>query len=393
MSWGERHSRRRIALRLFVLACVAWSLLGAASAHADRQLAEQDFLRATTTFGAMQRAYYLPYHNLYRGWPEAYSYLWPFSQALSATVALAGVQPAYRVDMAALLNGLAHYWKANKSPPSYGSYVTGPLGPGGTTFYDDDEWVGLQLVRIYRLTGSRLALKQAQMIFRLVLYGWDRNAKHPCPGGVWWTQDPSVGTRNTVSNAPAAELGLYLYELTGNHSYLVWAQRFYAWVLTCLRDPEAGLYEDHVSLDGTLDSTFWTYNQGTMLGTETLLYRITRDPTYLRRAWQDASASLQHFDQASLQAQPSFFISIFLDNLRLLEVTSPGTAYSNAIQEYADWAWSARRDPATGLFSFNDGPGSALLEQASMIQIYAFLSWGPRWYLPPPHAHRLRRVG
>jgi len=335
----------------------------------------------------MQQAYFLPYNHLYRGSPEQYSYLWPFSQALSAAVAMAGVQPAYLPAIWSLLGGLDHYWKAGK-PPSYGSYVTGSLGQGGTTYYDDDEWVGLQLVRIYRMTGDRRALTRAQQILRLAISGWDTDRAHPCPGGVWWTQDPTKRSRNTVSNAPAAELGLALFEITGKRLYLSWAERFYSWVRGCLLEPN-GLYEDNVTLEGTTDPTIWIYNQGTMLGADTLLYRVTGQPVYLELAKRGAAAALEYFDEERLQGQPSFFVSIFLDNLLLFEATSPGGAYREAIQRYADWAWQTARDPATGLFHFGREARYALLEQASMVQIYAFLGSGQTWYVPPPNAHRL----
>ena len=351
-----------------------------------------DAERAVASYGAMQQNYYVPSAHLYRGGAQAYSYLWPFSQGLAATVALADVARSYRPAVVQLLGGLGDYWKPGtpgESPPSYGSYVTGSLGPGGVTYYDDDEWVGLQLVRIYRMTGERRLLLRAQEILRLAIYGWDLDPSHPCPGGVWWTQDPEFDTRNTVSNAPAAELGLELFELTGKRTFLAWGNRFYSWVRGCLLQP-GGLYSDNVGLEGTIDPTVWIYNQGTMMGAETLLYRITHNPAYLEQAQQGAAATLQFFEAQRLEAQPSFFISIFLDNLRVFEATDSAISYRPALQEYADWAWESERDPQSGLFDFHHGPPEPLLEQASMVQIYAFLAAGPRLFLAPPHPHRAR---
>src|SRR5271154_6745461 len=45
--------------------------------------------RALVAFQAMQKAYYIKGTGLYRG--EPYSYLWPFSQALAATVSMAAI--------------------------------------------------------------------------------------------------------------------------------------------------------------------------------------------------------------------------------------------------------------------------------------------------------------
>ena len=55
--------------------------------------------------------------------------------------------------------------------------------------------------------------------------------------------------RNTVTTAPAAELGVELYRLTGNRQYLQFAEQAYEWVRTCLLEPN-GLYADHISRHG-----------------------------------------------------------------------------------------------------------------------------------------------
>ena len=39
-------------------------------------------------------------------------------------------------------------------------------------------------------------------LFDLAVFGWDRDASHPCPGGVLFSQNPRYSDRNTVSNAP-----------------------------------------------------------------------------------------------------------------------------------------------------------------------------------------------
>src|SRR5437764_1304422 len=90
-------------------------------------------------------------------------------------------------------------------------------------------WIGLNLVRAYRLTGDAAALSRAQSVFAFIEGGWDSNPAHPDPGGVFWTQASWSRDRNTVSNAPSAELGLRLYQLTGQQAYFDWAQRMYAW--------------------------------------------------------------------------------------------------------------------------------------------------------------------
>jgi predicted alpha-1,6-mannanase (GH76 family) len=104
-----------------------------------------------------------------------------------------------------------------------------PYGNGGDFFYDDNEWVGLFDVQRFLMTGDRTALTRAEQIFELVKSGWDTDASHAAPGGVFWTQATWSHDRNTVSNMPGAELGLRLYQLTRQPSYLDWSRRMYDW--------------------------------------------------------------------------------------------------------------------------------------------------------------------
>ena len=59
---------------------------GAAPAAAA-SAAVREAQRAGRTYQTLQRAYYLPKAKLYRGVATHYSYLWPFSQVMSATIA------------------------------------------------------------------------------------------------------------------------------------------------------------------------------------------------------------------------------------------------------------------------------------------------------------------
>ena len=80
------------------------------------------------------------------------------------------------------------YWSAAGPVPGYASYVLPPLGGGGDRYYDDDGWVGLDLVRQHRSTGSTAGLAGAQAALAFVLSGWDTDPTHPYPGGVFWVE-------------------------------------------------------------------------------------------------------------------------------------------------------------------------------------------------------------
>lgn len=389
-----RRALRRLGLAL--LACASGLLVGAAVAAAQP---DGDGERALSSYLAMQGQFYEPTRRLYQGEGSEgeFTYLWPFSQAFAATSAIAGIPSlgaAYLPALRERAAGLAWYWNPKSKPPGYMS-VSRAVGVGWK-YYDDNEWSGLQLVRAYRMLGNRSLLAQAQRVFALVVFGWDGDRRHPCPGGVFWTQKPNTTPRATVSNAPGAELGLELYQLTHRSSYLQWAKRMYHWVRLCLREMN-GLYADNIDLYGTVDKSIFIYNQGTMIGTEVLLYQVTGKREYLQRARESAATTMAYFTRSQLEGQAPFFVSIFGENLLRLNALSPNPAYRAYLQEYADHAWAADRDPQTGLFDFHEHEATLLLQQAAMTQLLAYLSWDSRWFATPgkgassrPHASRAR---
>ncbi|RKS80212.1 glycosyl hydrolase family 76 [Motilibacter peucedani] len=346
--------------------------------------------RAQASWAALQRWFAVPDGSgLYReqfpvaAGDGAYSYEWPFSQAHVAALDLTGMSGAHS-DAASYVDDLAahdaaqlHYWTPASTTglPGFASGAEPPFSSGGDLFYDDNEWVGLQDVQHYLQHGDAASLDQARQIFDLVMSGWDSDPAHADPGGIFWTQAPWSQDRNTVSNMPAAELGLRLYSLTHEQRYLDGALRSYRWTNANLRTPE-GLYYDHVDLQGNVEKTIWSYNQGVPVGVNVLLYEVTHDKSYLQEAQRIASAALAYYAQGGrLDAQPPFFNSIFFKNLLLLSSVKSDSAVREALVAYADRLWTQHRDPATGLFRFGDAAGTQMIEQAAVTQVFAVLAW------------------
>jgi uncharacterized protein YyaL (SSP411 family) len=348
----------------------------------------ENISRAKAAYDALQQYFYKEDSNLYlEEYPNQsdnpYSYAWPFSQAMAGTIDLFGIRRGnvdenYADDVQDRLDGLEHYWNPNKDPSGYDSYVRPPYGNGGDIFYDDNEWIGLELVQLYRMTGDEAALERARQIFDLVVYGWDDDASHPKSGGVFWTQASWSDDRNTVSNAPGAELGLHLYQLTDDTErkqyYLHWSKRMYEWVNEYLHAPN-GLYWDHVNMDGSITKWIFTYNQGTMIGTNVLLHEITEKDSYLERAQTVADRALEYFGtQNRLYEEDMAFNAIFFKNLLLLLNVKNDPKYLRAMQAYANEIWNNSRDPETNLITRNEGP-THLLQQSAFVQINASLAW------------------
>ncbi len=333
----------------------------------------------------------------------AVAHLWPLARALVGTLDLAGVPPALvpgfdaGAAIAQRLAALERYWDPAGDTPAYSSDVLRTRF-GGDRYYDDNAWVGLALIQLQRLHPGAAGLERAAELFRFAVAGWDHREDVPSPGGVFWVeQGRGVGTRNhdrnTVSNAPNAELGLHLAELTGTSLKAhgsIGAQEMYGWVNATLDaggpagDPATGLFGDKVRGDHTLDRTLWSYNQGSMIGANVLLQRrgdAAADAPYLARAEAIARKALRHYE-GSFERQPPAFNAIFFRNLLLLHAATGDTALRTeiftAMRGYADRAWAQRRD-RHDRFRFPDG-GVTLLGQSAMVQLLALLAWDPEQY-------------
>ena len=301
-----------------------------------------------------------------------YAYAWSISQALAADIAVAKASgsPAALAQVHRDLTGLAHYWDGAASPPGYDCAVGQPLGHGGVRFYDDNAWIGLDLVRAYQLIGEPALLQRAEEVFAFTESGWDANPSHPFPGGVFWTQSNSNRDRNTISTGGAAELGLQLYLINGQPADLETASSMLAWIDATLRAPN-GLYWDHVGLNGRIDTRQWSYNQGVMLGAYLALYRATGELTALHQAKAIAAASLRLFRASGFRNQPAIFNAIYFRNLAELNMVAPNKSYVDAMRTFVQ-SIDSRVPRRTGLIQF--GGSAQLLDQAAATTANAYLA-------------------
>jgi hypothetical protein len=344
--------------------------------------------RAWVAFEAMQKHFYVG-SGLYEG--EPFSYLWPFSQALAATVSVAyiphlGVSLAKELD--ARLTGLNSYLDTDNSGASEGTYtsnlaafdgtVAPPTGPGGTKYYDDNDWVAIELVRMYQLTHQAPLLGSAEGIMAFEIAGWQEGPGLACPGGLPFSNAASDNERNTVTTAPAAELATLLYKLTGDTAYLQFALKAYEWVRSCLQAP-VNLYADHIGRHGTVEPMLWSYNQGSMIGAGTLLYQATGNAAYLFQARQTAKAALEYFTPERLGSENPFFVAVYFRNLLYLDSVTHDPPGPTIAQNYVNYAWQHLR-LSDYVFVAGSPPSAQLLYQAAIVQIYALLSIPPADY-------------
>ena len=118
-----------------------------------------------------------------------------------------------RSDLLERIRGLAAYKHPEAGRPAE---FAPKYGGSGNVYYDDNLWIALGLVAANQVMHDPSLLRPAEQVFDLVGDGWDADATHPCPGGVFWTRLGSNHDRNTVTTANSVLLAMYLYERTGS---------------------------------------------------------------------------------------------------------------------------------------------------------------------------------
>ena len=351
---------RRVVVALVVAATLSVPAVAAAPIASNANAS-----RAIQAYWAMQRYLFDARSGSYREGvgKRSGAHAWPISQAIAATIAVArlpGADPG-------IARGARRRIERLEDLRAGAVYTA---SAGGSVYYDDNEWIAQDLLDVDAAWRDAAARQRAAEIFDAVVRAWDSDPSHPCAGGIVWTEAPSNDDRNTVTTANGALLGLRLHALTQRSRLLHWSQRMLNWLDRCMLAPN-GLYWDHIDANGVVDYTHWSYNQGSLIGADVLLYRQTHDANELARAEALADVTLAYFAGPKLESEPPEFAAIFFRNLLVLAAIDGRSQYIDAAQAYADAAW-AQRDARTNLASF--GRPVRLLEQAAIVQIYSALA-------------------
>jgi hypothetical protein len=369
---------RTLSLLAALLAACTLSLGGGEAWEASPTLAR---LRALESYALMQRYFYVPARRSFNGtYPpigRGYAQVWPYSQALSATLEVAQLPDggAARSVLQRRISTLAPY----RAPFRQLAYA--PLyGGRGNAFYDDNAWIGIDLVEAAALLNDEADLDAAQKVLTWLESGWDAKAR-VCrggvywlmPGGKYWNRSPRARYRTAVSTANGALLAVLLYERTHRPRDLAWAEKAYAWTADCLGTGGGGLIADHIDAAGNVTTAIHSYNQGAMVATAVNLYRVTHRHAYLATAVRIADASLATFQNPLDSGEEASMLSIYYGDLLTLTPIARGAVIRRAVTSFADRAWLEERDPATGLFHFGHTLAT-LLDQSAMVQLYAELA-------------------
>jgi predicted alpha-1,6-mannanase (GH76 family) len=151
-------------------------------------------------------------------------------------------------------------------------------------YNDDIAWMVLVSVRGYLLTGNSSYRDKAKEQFDKM---YERAFNYSYGGGMLWYHTKT--TKNSCINGPSMVACCYLAQATGESTYYNKAISLYTWSKVHLFDAATGKLNDNVDLDkktGQLRISTWssTYNQGTYLGAATMLYKYTKEASYLSEA-------------------------------------------------------------------------------------------------------------
>lgn len=247
-----------------------------------------------------------------------------------------------------------------KGVEAYGTY----MGGGDERYYDDNVWIGIDMVDMYVITKNEEYLKRALMVWDFLLEGTD----DIMGGGVYWKE--SAKSKHTCSTAPTAVMAAKLYLATGDNKYLDAAKELYTWCKKILQDPTDYLYWDNARLSDEndpdseikIEKAKYSYNSGQPMLAATLLYQITGESHYLTDARDIAESAYKKWFQPFYSYVLNESFNIMNGNTWFNAVMSRGyfelykvdgnRKYVTAIEKTMANAWLSNcRDQSTSFLS------------------------------------------
>ncbi|HSI72319.1 MAG TPA: glycoside hydrolase family 76 protein [Fimbriimonas sp.] len=252
------------------------------------------------TLDLIRRDFYLPEKLLYAeetGSKEP-CFNWGTGVMLSALNAAAKLDSKYLPWLEEYASASRIYWNDKGPVPGYDVL---PAPKPVDRYYDDNEWMALQLIEAYELTKSEKYLTWARETVDYVLSGEDQKLG----GGIYWRESDKK-SKNTCSNGPGVAACTALYRHTKDSRLLVSAIRIYGWTKKRLQDPQDHLFWDSVNLSGKVDKMKWSYNTALMIRSAADLYSLTGNPQYKKDLVQMQSASAKKWLRGAIKDEGRF---------------------------------------------------------------------------------------
>ncbi len=349
---------KKLSFRLTSLAlagCVLFSVSHAQDTYATA---------AAKLRTAIDRDFFIPEKGYYREHAEdtrnerPVSFLWPLCALIQADrEGQALLSSKGLVDNT--LDVIKKYYDPRPPRAGYASYP--PALGGGDRFYDDNQWIGIALMDAWFEDKKPEYLSVSRSIYDFMMTAYDTVGG----GGLYWEEGKP--TKNTCSNGPGIILALQLYKATGEQGFLDTAVLLYDWVYKNLRDPQ-GLYLDNIEYpSGKVDGRRYSYNTGTMMQSALYLFEITGNKTYLEQAQASAVAALGYFYGKPSLRDDLWFNAVLLRAYQHLLRHDKDRSYINAFKTCIDTELKDKRS-SNGLFVKN-GKTVNLVNQAGMLEI------------------------
>mgnify|MGYP003758659645 CR=1 FL=1 len=332
------------------------------------------------------------------------AYLWSHFAALGMQYHLCklfpenqGYKDAYREMLDAL-----KYYKSKSSTETLVKYHSGrgiyPNFGTGEVFFDDNIWVARNMLFAYDVFGEDFYLQEARRVANYIYTGWNEEID-----GLVWNERglTDQGTaqeleRGLSANACAIIVNSWLYQLTGEESYLTWANKFYQFCKR-VQDPETYMYyngihtiiQDGQRLEGSVNKALYAYNPGSMIIADLFMYEITEGEEYLTDAFRAAEAAYDAFLMLDLGTNVQYyndfvwFTAILMESYYALYPYDAETVkpYIEVFQKSIDYAYENYKNEhgllphnyATG-FATNNSNDRSLLTQSGTAEIYVLLA-------------------
>jgi len=304
---------------IFLLSVTSVGLLGPAGpdkTFAMESKAEKYQARAQILTASIERNFFdkasAMLHNNSANWFTP-SGCWDVTALLTVYTKMAAIDKKYVKDADRTIYALGFYGR--KTPGGGFSAYTGdwsmiqnnivPDDVDSHVYYDDNMWVGRDLVELYRITGDKKYLHHAIVIADMIIAeGWTdldeamfaarfgRDPGGPL-GGFYWRSDRVA--LHVCSNGPAIQFLAQLSRVADNGKgaeYLDYAKKSYRFLTYLERDN--GVFFDLMNFHkdennnvigiNRAEGASWTYNSGTPISSAIELYKLTGDSAYLEDA-------------------------------------------------------------------------------------------------------------
>lgn len=300
-----------------------------------------------------------PKHN-----ENKHSWLWPLCATVQAANEMEVLEPGKQY-LPQVNKAIDQYYSDAAPAPAYQDYVFAERR--SSKFFDDNQWIAIASLDAYQRNKDPMYLQKAKMIYvHMIKSGLDSAAG----GGLYW-KEGQMDTKNTCSNGPGILVALGLYEATKEKAYLDMALKLYTWTNAHLRAPE-GIFYDAIKIPSLkLDKAFYTYNTGTMLQSNVILYQVTKDKKYLAEAKRIAAAGKKHFYVDGKLPGNYWFNAVMLRGYIALYAVDQQEGWVDFFKAEADRVWREERDDKNLL---GKKAHKELIDQAGMLEIYARLA-------------------